>query len=133
MAQVVPMQNERGRRRDLERGEGHLKLLVVIIIFGLIGYSCFMIVPPYVNNYQLQDTCQSESALFAAHQKTDQKVKDTVWAEVQSLGIPIKQEDIKVQVVGRTALISVDYTITVSLFGFELNLDFHPKGESPIV
>lgn len=124
---------ESRERGYAERGEGHFKLLVVIVILGLIGYAGFRIVPPYVNNYQLQDTCQSESALFAAHQKTDQKVKETVWAEVQSLGIPITQDAIKVQVIGRTARISVDYTLTVNLFGYDLNLEFHPKGESPIV
>jgi len=122
----------RGRGTS-ERGEGHLKLLVVLAIIGLIGFAGFRVVPPYVNNYQLQDTCQSESALFAAHQKTDQKVKETVWAEVQSLGIPATQDAIKVQVIGRTARISVDYSVTVNLFGYDLNLDFHPKGESPIV
>ncbi|HUJ40949.1 MAG TPA: hypothetical protein VLW54_10405 [Candidatus Acidoferrales bacterium] len=110
-----------------------MKLLVVLVVLAMIGYTCFRVVPPYVNNYQLQDTCQSESAMFAAHQKTDQKVKETVWAEIQSLGLPVTQDAIKVQVIGRTARISVDYTITVNLFGYDLNLEFHPQGESPIV
>jgi hypothetical protein len=123
---------ERGRGPS-ERGAGHFKLLFVLVIFGLIGYSAFQIVPAYVNNYQLQDTCQSEATFFAAHQKTDQKAKETVWAEVQSLGLPITQDAIKVQVIGRTARISIDYTVTVNLFGYEVNLDFHPRGESPIV
>ncbi len=123
-----------GRNREsFERGEGHFKLIVVLVIFGLIGYAGFKIVPAYVNNYQLQDTCQTEATFFSAHQKTDQKAKEAVWAEVQTLGLPINEDAIKVQVVGRTARISVDYTITVNLFGYEVNLDFHPRGESPIV
>lgn len=115
-----------------ERGEGHFKLLVVLVIFGLIGYAGYQVVPPYINNYQLQDTCQTESTLFAAHQKTEEKARDSVWAEVQSLGLPINRDAVKVEVVGKTARISVDYTVTVNLLGYELNLDFHPKGESPI-
>ena len=115
-----------------QRGEGHLKLIVVLLIFGLIGYAGLKIVPPYVNNYQLQDTCESESRLFAAHQKTDQKAKEGVWTEVQSLSIPITQDAIKVEVIGKTARVRVDYTVTVSLFGYDLNLEFHPVGESPI-
>jgi hypothetical protein len=120
-------------RGPSERGEGHFKLIVVLVIFGLIAYCAFKIVPPYVNNYQLQDTCQSEATFFSAHQRTDQKAKEEVWAEVQSLGLPITEDTIKVQVIGRTARVSVDYTITVNLFGYDLILDFHPVGESPIV
>ena len=120
-------------RAASQRGEGHFKLIVVLAIFGAIAYVGFKIVPPYVNNYQLQDTCETESRFFAAHQKTDQKARETVWAEVQSLGLPITQDMIKVERIGKTARISVDYTVTVNIFGFDVNLDFHPKGESPIM
>lgn len=122
---------ERGRAWS-ERGEGHFKLLVVLVIFGLMGYAGFKIVPPYVNNYQLQDTCESESRLFAAHQKSDQKVKDSVWAEVQSLSAPITQDQIKVEIIGKTARVSMEYAVTVSVFGFDYTMNFHPTGESPI-
>ena len=105
---------------------------IVLVILGAIGYTGFKVVLPYVNNYQLQDTCESESRLFAAHQKTEDKTKDAVWAQVQSLGIPVQQDAVKVEVIGRTARVSVDYNIVVNLFGFDVNLDFHPKGESPI-
>ena len=122
----------RRERARSQRGEGHVKLLIVLVVLGAIGYTGFKIVPPYVNNYQLQDTCESESRLFAAHQKSDQKARDAVWAQVQSLGIPIQQDAIKVEIIGRTARVSVNYNIPVSLFGYDVNLDFHPKGESPI-
>jgi len=125
----LPARRERARA---QRGEGHLKLLFVLVVLGAIGYTGFKIVPPYVDNYQLQDTCESESRLFAAHQKTEDKTKDAVWAQVQSLGIPVQQDAVKVEVIGRTARVSVDYNIVVNLFGFDVNLDFHPKGESPI-
>jgi len=130
--QTPPNLLARRERARSQRGEGNFKLLIVLVVLGAIGYSGFKIVPPYVNNYQLQDTCESESRLFAAHQKSDQKTRDAVWAQVQSLGIPIQQDAIKVEIIGRTACVSVNYNIPVSLFGYDVNLDFHPKGESPI-
>jgi len=130
--QTPPNLLARRERARSQRGEGNFKLLIVLVVLGAIGYSGFKIVPPYVNNYQLQDTCESESRLFAAHQKSDQKTRDAVWAQVQSLGIPIQQDAIKVEIIGRTARVSVNYNIPVSLFGYDVNLDFHPKGESPI-
>jgi hypothetical protein len=120
-------------RRRGQRGEGHLKLIIVLAIFATIIYIGFKIVPPYVNNYQLQDTVETESRFFAAHQRTEQKAKDAVWAEVQSLSIPMNQDQIKVEVIGRTAIVSVSYSVTVNVFGADVNLDFHPKSESPIM
>lgn len=121
------------RRPSAQRGEGRFKLIVVLAIFGAIAYVGFKIVPVYVNNYQLQDACETESRFLASHTRTDQKAKENVWLEVQSLNIPVTQDAVKVEIIGKTARISVDYTITVSIFGFDVNLDFHPKGESPIV
>jgi len=117
-----------------QRGEGHIKFFIVLAIFACIGYAGFQIVPPYVNNYQLQDTCETESRFFAAHQKTDQKVRETVWAQVQSLNIPdITQDMIKVEIYGRSARVSIQYSVTVNIFGFPYTINFKPTGESPIV
>jgi len=133
MPQVPTRRASERSRAGSERGEGHFKFLVVLVIFGLIGFAGFKIVPPYVNNYQLQDTCETESRFFAAHQKTPQKVRETVWAEVQSLSTPITEDQIKVEVVGRTARVSIDYAVTVNIFGFDYTMNFHPTGESPIL
>ncbi|HMD30544.1 MAG TPA: hypothetical protein VKG84_01460 [Candidatus Acidoferrales bacterium] len=110
-----------------------MKLIVVLAIVGSMIYAGVKVVPPYVNNYQLQDTVETESRFFAAHQRTEKQAKDNVWAEVQSLSIPITQDAIKVEVIGKTAIVSVNYTITVTIFGAEVNLEFHPKSESPIM
>ena len=120
-------------RPNSERGAGLFKLLVVLAIFGLIGYVGFKIVPAYVNNYQLEDACETESRFFAAHQKTEEKAKETVWAQVQSLSVPITQDQIKVEIIGRTARVSIQYSVTVNLFGFDYTMNFHPVGESPIM
>jgi len=130
--QSTPSRPAGCQRTRAERGAGHVKLFIVLAVFAAIGYVGFKVVPPFVNNYQLQDTCESESHLFAAHQKTDQRTRDAVWAEVQSLGIPITQDAIKVEVMGRTAIVSVDYTIVVNILGYDLSLPFHAKGESPM-
>ncbi len=122
-----------GRRARAQRGEGNLKLLVVVVIIGLICYAGFKIVPAYVNNYQLRDTCETESRLFAARQKTEDKVRAAVWESVQSLSIPVTQDQIKVEVIGKTARVSVQYAITVNLFGYDYTMNFDPAGESPII
>jgi Domain of unknown function (DUF4845) len=119
-------------RRRAQQGEGNIKFLIVLLFLGTIGYVCFKIVPPYVDNYQLQDTCDAESRLFAAHQKTEDRVRQAINSELQGLGLKVPREAVKVETLGRRVRVSVDYTVAVSVFGFDVNLDFHPSGESPV-
>ena len=120
-------------RRRAQKGEGNIKFLIVLLILFAVGYACFKIVPPYVNNYQLQDTCDTESRMFAAHQKDDERVRQTINAELRGLGITVPREAVKVEIIGRKVRVSVDYTVVVNIFGYDVNLDFHPAGESPII
>ncbi len=133
MPQQPTRERALGRRARSQRGEGHFKLLIVVVIIGLIGYVGFKIVPAYVNNYQMRDTCETESRLFAAHQKTEDKVRATVWETVQSLSIPVSEDQIKVEIVGKTVRVSLQYAVTVNILGYDYTMNFNPAGESPII
>ena len=123
---------DRGKRRA-QQGEGNIKFLIVLVILGAVGYACFKLVPPYVNNYQLQDTCDAESRMFAAHQKTADRARQTVYAEMQGLGMDVPIDSVRVDTIGRRVRVSVDYTVVVNVFGVDVHLEFHPAGESPII
>lgn len=119
--------------RGGERGEGRAKLIVWLTILGIGAYLMFMIVPPYVNDYQLRDTLQAESRFFAAHMKSAEAVRNTVWNEMQSLRIPAQREAIIISDAGRVGHLEVKYTVVVELPGYKLNLNFDPVAESPIL
>ena len=121
------------KSRNRERGEGNTKVIIWLVIFVIVGYLLLKIVPPFVDNYQLHDTLQSEARLFAAHQKTADAVRGAVWSELQNLKIPAQKEDITVTDAMRTGHVEVKYTVVVELPGYTLNLNFDPIGESPIL
>ncbi len=108
-------------------------MIIWLAIIVVVGYLLFKIVPPYVNNYQLKDTLDSESRFFAARAKTAEAVRSSVWNEIQSLRIPAQREDIIVSEAGRVAHIEVKYTVVIDLPGYTLNLSFDPTAESPIL
>ena len=119
--------------RNTERGEGNLKLIIWLVIFAAVGLVLFRMVPPYINDYQLHDTLQSESRYFAARQKNAEAVRSSVWSELQSLRIPAERENIIISEAGRTAHVEVKYTVVVELPGYTLNLNFDNVAESPIL
>ena len=119
--------------RNPEKGEGNLKLIIWLVIFAAVGLVLFRMVPPYINDYQLHDTLQSESRYFAARQKNAEAVRSSVWSELQSLRIPAQREDIIISEAGRVAHVEVKYTVVVELPGYTLNLNFDNVAESPIL
>ena len=121
------------RAQNHERGEGKLKLIIWLAFFCVAGYLLFMIVPPYVNDYQLRDTLQTESRFFASHMKSAEAVRGTVWNEIENLRIPAQKEDIIISDVSRIGHVEVKYTVVVELPGYTLNLNFDPVAESPIL
>ena len=123
---------DRGKRRA-QQGAGNIKFLIVLAILFAAGYAGFKLVPPYVNNYQLQDTCDAESRMFAAHQKTAERTRQTVYAEMQGLNLDVPSDAVHVDIIGRKVRVSVDYTVVVNVFGVDVHLEFHPAGESPII
>jgi predicted membrane protein len=119
--------------RNSQRGEGRLKLMITLIVIISVVYLMFKIVPAYVNDYQLKDTLTTEGRFQAARQKTEEQVRNSIWKEIQELGVPAKREDIQIQTSGRSLRISVKYTVVVDLPGYQLNLNFNTNSENPII
>ena len=119
------------RRWDSERGEGRLKTLIWLVVVFAIGYLAVKLVPPYINNYQLQDKMVEEARFAGVNRKDPEAVKDDIFKEMKSLNIPAGRDEI--QVVSSPPFsvhIALDYTVTVDVPGYQFHLQFHPSGDS---
>jgi hypothetical protein len=122
--------------RNKQLGGAKVKLVLTLAILGFGVYAAFEIAPAYFANYQLQDMIKSE-ALFATSaipHKSGDDIRADVWKKIQELGIPAKQEDIKVVTngdnQGQAVSISVDYSVPVDLTVYKFTLDFHSHSDS---
>ncbi len=113
-----------------QRGEGKLKAIVFTLIIILGIYVAYKLVPPYVNEYQLQDKMQELARFGIVNRYSDEQVRDNVFKAVQDLNLPIKREDIKVTVTQATCRISLDYTVPVDLLFYSTELHFSPSSEN---
>ena len=120
--------------RNRQLGGGTLKFLVTMAILGFAAFSAYEVIPAYFANYQLQDMMKSE-ALFATSaipRKTPDDIHDDIWKKIQELGIPARQEDIKVTAAtnNQAVTVAVDYTVPVNLIVYQFTLEFHPHADS---
>lgn len=97
-------------------------LLVVVAAF----YSAWMMLPPYINNYQFQDDIQSAALLESYSTKSEQDIRNALAKKAAEYGIPLQPEQINVQRSGSELSIWADYTVHIELPVFPLDLKFHP-------
>lgn len=112
------------RRRFRERGEGRLKAIVITAILAMIVYSAFKVAPAYMNDFQLHDKIQQEARFAAGTNKSEEQLRDSIFKEMQDIGIPAKREDIKIEFNGRDVKISLDYVVPIDMFFYHGAIHF---------
>ena len=117
-----------GRRR--QRGGGRLKAILWTVALLLLIYAGIELVPPYINQYQLQDKITEEARFDTVNRKTDDQIRDIIFREIQDLNIPARREDIKVENTYHMVRISVAYTVPVDLFFYHTELHFVASSEN---
>jgi hypothetical protein len=113
-------------------GGSRLNTLITIAILGALVFIAVKIVPVYVNNYEFQDSIESESrfALAGYPKKSVDDIRDDVFKKAQELGIPAKEEDIQVTVDTHDVDIALDYTVPINLAVYQFTLQFHPHADN---
>jgi hypothetical protein len=114
-----------------QRGGGGLKAILYTAILLIAVFVCFKIVPPYANEYQLNDKMQEQARFAVVNRYTDEQIRDNVFKVVQDLDIAgVKKEDIKVVATQSVVRISVDYTVPVDFMIYSTELHFTPSSEN---
>jgi hypothetical protein len=125
--------NRQVANHALERGEGRLKTILVLVVIAIILYAAIKIVPIYVNDYELSDSMQEQARFAVVNRYSEDQIRDNVYKKVLELGIPAKKEDIKVIATNSLVRISMDYTVPVDLLAYHTELHFstNSEGKSP--
>jgi hypothetical protein len=119
-------------RQSGERGGSTFNLLVTLVILGSMAFACVKILPVYVENYQFQDSIEAESrfALTGYPKKGPDDVRADIFKKARELGLPVKQEDIRVTMTNGSVEISADYSYTFDLQFYQWTHDFHPHADN---
>jgi hypothetical protein len=117
--------------RSGERGGGKINLLLTLIVVGFLVFAGIKIVPVYVNNYELQDSMETEARFAVANRKSPVDIRQDVWKKVVELGVPAKQDNLKVTYgPDGTIQLTLDYTVGINLLVYQWNKDFHIRADN---
>jgi len=107
-----------------------VKALLGVLLVVVAAYAAWLLLPPYINNYEFQDDIQNEALINSYSSKTELDIRNTLAKKAADYGIPLKAEQIHVQRSGQELSIWADYSVHVDFPGFPLDLNFHPASKN---
>jgi hypothetical protein len=115
-----------------EHGGSKMSLLITLVILGAMAFTAIKIVPVYVENYQFQDSIEAESrfALTGYPKKGPDDVRADIFKKAQELDIPVRSEDIRVNITNGSVEIGTDYSVPIDLKVYQFTLQFHPHADN---
>src|SRR6266705_2623576 len=95
-----------------------------LTLVGVGIYLGYMLLPPFFNNWQFQDSVESEARLDTYNTKSEQDIRNDVLKAARENNIPITDEMLSVIRTGTGVTISAKYVVHVSLPGHPVDLSF---------
>lgn len=113
------------RSRSEAGGMGISGVLLLLVVAAIV-FASFKILPPYIDNYRLQDTMETVARNATYNRRTEAAIRKLIWDEARQLEIPIEENQIMVQVNGPSVNIAARYMVTVDLLVYQVDLNFAP-------
>jgi len=110
-----------------ERGFITFSGLVLLLVVAAIIFVSYKLLPPYIDNYQLQDSIENLARTATYNRLTEADIRNQVLDAAQELGIPLDQQQVVVQKSGSTVNIAVQYYVPVDLLVHQMDLQFAPS------
>ena len=103
---------------------GKLKGLIGLLVIAAGFYLAWNLIPPYFNNYQLQDSLDDIARRATYQANTEDGVKQLVITKAKTMDIPLKEDQVTVSKAGDAVSISVKYRVHVDMMVRPVDLDF---------
>jgi hypothetical protein len=103
---------------------GKVKGLIGLLVIVAGFYVAWNMVPPYFNNYQLQDALDDIARKGSYTAQTDDDIKKAVIAKAETSDIKLREDQIVVSRVRDMLGITVKYRIHVDMVVHPVDLDF---------
>jgi hypothetical protein len=100
--------------------------ILLFVIVGAILFAAFKLLPPYIDNYRMQDYLSGITRNATYNRMTEDDIRKDVLAEARQLDIPIEPNQVRVERSGPSVSVAIQYTVTVDLLVKQIDLEFAP-------
>ena len=110
-----------------------MKSVKALIGIGLLVAAIYVgwnMIPPYFNNYKLEDIVADEARINSYSTKSEDAMRETVFQKAKDLDIPLTREQIAVSRNGQSIAIDVNYTVHLDFPIHPVDLQFHTSSKN---
>src|SRR5437016_25283 len=104
-----------------------------LAVVGVGIYLGYMLLPPYFNNWQFQDSVESEARLDTYNTKSEQDIRNDVMKAARENNVPITDEMLSVTRSPVGVTISAHYVVHVSLPVHPVDLSFAAASKNALL
>jgi hypothetical protein len=119
------------KRRNRQKGEGRIGLVVAIVIVGAAAFLGVKIIPVRVAAYEFRDVLREE-ARYGAVRNSDTDVHKRIMDRAAELEIPLNKKNLKVSRNVSEIVISATYEQPIDLKVTTYVFDFNHKEKAPL-
>jgi hypothetical protein len=109
-----------------ERGFISFSSILGLAIMMAVVFSAIRLLPPYIANYQFQDSIDNIARNATYSQITERDLRTQVIKQATDLGIQLKDPQVTVQKDRSTVNIAITYEVPVDLVARQVVLKFAP-------
>ncbi len=118
------------RRRRSEAGEGQGGCLVGIILMLIAGFIAFKLIPVKVKAAEVRSVVVDEAKSAGTH--GDDRIRKAILDKAQEEGLPVTDENIRIERTGNLIRVTVEYTVPVVFPGYTYQWHIQHYAENPI-
>jgi hypothetical protein len=116
--------------REAQRGAGHFKAILWLLVFASFIYVMIKTVPVLVNDFEFQDGVQTIARFASATRQTPEQIRAAVLKEAKKDDVPIDTQDVEIEATMGDVRIHVEYSVIVDLMVYQWTLNFHPSASN---
>lgn len=110
-----------------ERGFLSFSAILGLAIVAAIVFAAIRLLPPYIANYQFQDSIDNLARNATYSTITEADLRRDVMRQARDLGIQLQDKQVVVQKDRTTVNIAISYEVPVDLLARQVVLKFEPS------
>ena len=107
-----------------------IKALLGLAVLGIAIYLGWTMIPPYFNNYKLEDIIADEARINTYSNKSEDAMRETVYQKARDLDIPLTRDNINVTRSGQSVAIDVNYMVHLDYPIHPVDLHFQTSSKN---
>ena len=119
------------QRRQSERGEGKVGLLIALLVVAVAAFIGIKIVPVRVDAYEFRDALREE-ARYGAVRHNDRAVAERIMNKARELEIPLLAKNLKVSRTHNEMVITATYEQVIDFKVKTYTYRFNAKERAPL-